>query len=210
MQQRIRLFLQFEQVFIHTDMETARIFQAEIRVAVQASHPQSIVEQFVFPPHIFFPFSLVHAGIGAVIYFAEIIGGDKNRIATETKLVQSIIEQTFLHPERILRPFALQKPLSLFLQSRVKPAGNQDQHKKHKVKEAIFFIHQKSKSLSSGEGFRVRPVRLFKLHFKPPIIFSGRTHSSNCSLLNKPKPIAASRSDWFSFRAVLAILAAFS
>ncbi len=92
MQQRIRLFLQFEQVFIHTDMETARIFQAEIRVAVQASHPQSIVEQFVFPPHIFFPFSLVHAGIGAVIYFAEIIGGDKNRIATETKLVQSIIE----------------------------------------------------------------------------------------------------------------------
>jgi len=39
----------------------------------------------------------------------------------------------------------------LFLQSRVKPAGNQDQHKKHKVKEAGFFKHQKGKSPSPLE-----------------------------------------------------------
>ena len=87
MQQRVGLFFQLKQFFVHTDMETAFVFQAEIRVAVQAANAQRIVVQFVFSPNVFFPFMLVHATIRAVIYFAVIIGGDKNGIATETELV---------------------------------------------------------------------------------------------------------------------------
>src|ERR1035437_3960739 len=49
-----------------------------------------------------------------------------------------------------------------------------------------------------------------RLYFKLPIISSGRTHWSNCSLVSKPKPNAASRNERFSFNAFLAILAAFS
>jgi hypothetical protein len=76
--------------------------------------------------------------------------------------------------------------------------------------------------LSDGEGsFRLITVRsnsrFFAIaqndngvYFKLPIISSGLTHWSNCSLVNKPSDIAASRRDLFSLSAVLAIFAAFS
>lgn len=108
-----------------------------------------------------------------------------DRVTGKLQFVEGVLQQGILHGYGILYPDPLQVPGTLTLNVRMETAaaGQQDQAGQQPPQGG---------------------------YFKPPIMSSGRTHSSNCSFVSKPSSSAASRSDLFSLCAFLAIFAAFS
>jgi len=76
---------------------------------------QGIAIHFVNAFGILKPMPVLHAGIGAIVYFAEAFHLHKKAIAVKGKMVQSVINQLLFADDRVLLPLSLQVCFALAL-----------------------------------------------------------------------------------------------
>ncbi len=125
LQQGIPLAAHLKVFLVGTIAETAAfVLNLMPGITEKAVQLQGIVLLHVVALHVLRPAAAGHAGIGAVINFAEGLLLHIKRIAGKLKLIQRVLHQLLLPRHRILPPLPLQVSLAGRLYGRVGGAGS--------------------------------------------------------------------------------------